>query len=290
VKPDSRTRLSGGHFGGSSWEVAQREVPQPLRPYVRRLVGYSERAPQPVRAREFPGPDLVVILEFGPPLAVAPRGDSAHGCSSPGGFVAGLGDAFAEVSHAGLQRGIQIDLSPAGGRRLFGLPLAEISHRVVPLVELLPGCLDSLRDQLAHMENWSSRLDLVESFLSRRILTSPLDSRRIDWAVDRIHASRGRLEIGQLRAELGISHKHLISLFREHVGIPPKLLARLVRFQSTLESLRSERAAASSLAELSLELGFFDQAHLTREVRHFTGLTPSLARGGELSGPSELFG
>ena len=95
----------------------------------------------------------------------------------------------------------------------------------------------------------------------------------MDAAWDRIERSGGTIDIGRLAQEIGYSRKHLAAVFREHVGMPPKALARLVRFQRALEALRS--GSPRNLAQLAVELGYHDQAHFTREFRGFAGLTPS---------------
>jgi len=64
-------------------------------------------------------------------------------------------------------------------------------------------------------------------------------------------------------------------MFRDQVGIPPKLLARIVRFDRVVQHFRT--GGGGDWSDLALELGFYDQAHLVRDVRHFTGLTPTEA-------------
>jgi AraC-like DNA-binding protein len=93
--------------------------------------------------------------------------------------------------------------------------------------------------------------------------------------------------VGSLATELGYSRKHLIALFRDQVGIAPKLFARLVRFDRVMSEARSGRSR--SWAELALACGYYDQAHLVRDVRHFTGLTPTEARA-SLSELGDLLG
>jgi AraC-like DNA-binding protein len=75
-----------------------------------------------------------------------------------------------------------------------------------------------------------------------------------------------------LADEVGWSRRHLIARFREQVGAPPKLVARVVRFQQVLRRLERDRDAVG--AELAAACGYFDQAHLAREVRALAGLTP----------------
>src|SRR5258706_444936 len=116
---------------------------------------------------------------------------------------------------------------------------------------------------------------IIEFGPALRVLRTRLDTAHVDWAVARIESCDGGLDIGSLARELGCSHKHLISLFRDQVGIPPKLLARLVRFERVMHAARAE--VAPGWAELALVHGYCDQAHLAREVKQLTGLTPTEA-------------
>jgi AraC-like DNA-binding protein len=250
--------------GGSRWELASRAPGAALRPFVRSLRGYDERAEGPRSRREFPEPWIVLIFDFGSPLRVALGGDARHAPGHAGGFVAGLGDAFATTAHAGRQRGIQVDLTPTAARRLFGLPLSEIAFQVVALRDLLPD-IDALADQLDAARDWAARLDLVEALLARRILGSRVDTARVDWALDRIESTGGAVDIGSLARGLGFSPRHLIALFRDQVGIAPKLLARLVRFERVMRDARA--SAEVRWADLALAHGYFDQSHLVREVK-----------------------
>jgi AraC-like DNA-binding protein len=246
---------------------------EPLRRHVRSIEGYDERAPGPRSRREFPEPWIVVIIEFGPALRVTLGGDARTSVRHPGGFVAGLGDRFAVTEHEGRQRGIQVDLTPTGARRLFGIPMSELTHQIVALRDLLPAGHLALTERLSASRDWATRLDLVEEFLVRRLLEARLDTRRVDWAVARIESCGGILNVGSLARELGHSHKHLISLFRDQVGIPPKLLARLVRFERVRRAASANRGIG--WAELALRHGYCDQAHLAREVKQLAGLTPT---------------
>jgi len=153
--------------------------------------------------------------------------------------------------------------------------MSELTGRIVALRDLLPVEDLALTERLSAAHDWETRLDLVEDLLARRMLGARLDSARVDWAVAQIESRGGILGVGSLARELGYSHKHLISLFRDQVGIPPKLLARLVRF----ERVRRTAGADARIAwtELALGHGYCDQAHLAREVKQLTGLTPTEA-------------
>ncbi|MFV0524118.1 MAG: helix-turn-helix domain-containing protein [Acidimicrobiales bacterium] len=84
-----------------------------------------------------------------------------------------------------------------------------------------------------------------------------------------------------LADRVGIDRRQLVPAFRRTVGVVPKRYQRPARFQSTLWALR--RAGGVSLAEVEVVNGCADQAHLTREIRALTGVTPTalLALGAE---------
>ena len=277
-----RTRVATGQTGNSRWELAVRPPRPSLRPYIRDYCGYVEAAPGLVRRLEFPGPQIVVIIELGEPVRVYDAGQLRTSARYPGGFVAGLDDQFTLVEHVGVQRGVQLNLTPIGGRLFFGLPMSELSRHVVSLRDLLGEADRSLAERLESMPDWDSRFDLVEDLVETRIAATR-DRRRapaasIAWAYGEIERRGGAVDIGVLSRELGCSHRHLIALFRDHVGLPPRLLARIIRFDRLMAHLR--RGGDDSWADLAARFGYYDQSHLVRDVRQFTGRTPTAARAG----------
>ncbi len=267
--------------------MAGREPPAALRPFVKRIAGYEEWSARPQCQRQLPQSHFVVIIELGPPIGVALAGEPSAADRHPGGFAAGLGDRFAITAHTGRQCGIQVDLTPTGARRLFGRPLSELRGRIVALRDLWPAAHRDLAERLAELPDWAARLDLVEDVLVRRVAGARLDTARVDWALGRIEASGGTVDVGSLARELGHSRKHVIALFRDQVGVPPKLFARLVRFGRIMD--RARRAGSEDWAELAAAHGYYDQAHLARDVRRFSGLTPTQARA-SLPGSGDLLG
>jgi transcriptional regulator GlxA family with amidase domain len=79
--------------------------------------------------------------------------------------------------------------------------------------------------------------------------------------------------VSELAAELCCSRKHLAARFREHVGLPPKLVARMLRFRETTERMLA--AHGRSLAEVAADCGYYDHAHLDRDFREFARTTPT---------------
>jgi AraC-like DNA-binding protein len=272
-----RARRLHGDLDGSRWEMAVRPPAAPLRPYVRGdYVGYTEWSGPMNRRREFPGPFVVMILEFGPPLRVYEAGDPRRLSRHRGGFVVGLGDAFAVCEHDGFQQGVQVNLTAIGARLLFGLPMSELSGRTVSVRDVLPARHRDLGQRLQDAADWDARFDLLDAALADSMSEARDRTRIVSWAVRRIEQTGGGLDMRALARELGYSRKHVITLFCDQVGIPPKLLARLVRFDRLVRHLR--HGGPGTWAELAVEFGYYDQAHLVRDVRWFTGITPTEVR------------
>lgn len=267
-----RAQVAHGSAGDVGWLAASRVVEGELSAYVRSFYGYVERTPAELRRRELPAAQCVMIVEIGPPIRVYEPGQEEHYASFPGGFVAGLDDRFAITSYRGEQSGVQLNLTPIGARVLFDLPMTELARRVVPLQEVLPEAID-LAAQLHDDPDWDSRFDRVEQMLARRLRSVDPRTRAVSWAFDAIVRSSGDASIDTLAKQLGYSHKHVIAMFRDGIGLAPKVVARLVRFEALTTAVRSRPDA--TWAELAFELGFTDQAHLVREVKRFSGLTPS---------------
>ncbi|WP_437484714.1 helix-turn-helix domain-containing protein [Sorangium sp. So ce1014] len=271
-----RARVTRGTSGESRWELATRSPAARLRPYIRDYSGYTEEAPGPLRRVEFPVPQVVVIIEFGPSIRVFDAGGEGRHALYPGGFVAGLDDTFTLTEHDGFQRGLQVNLTPIGARLFFGVPMAELTGRVVSARDLLPRKHARLAERLEELPTWDARFDLIERALGERVDEARHELGVVPWAVRRIEECGGAVDMRALARELGYSQKHVIDLFRENVGVPPKLLARLVRFDRLVQHLKA--GASGTWAELAQRFGYYDQAHLARDVKQFTGTTPTRAR------------
>lgn len=250
-------------------ELASRRSPLVARGVAQRVVGYREHRAGPQRWREVPHAGIVLVLSLGEPFRVG----FADGPTRPlPGFVAGLHDRFATVESGGAASCVQVNLAPVAAARLLGLPLEEVANRVVPVDELLGRWSRELTERLAAMAGWDDRLALVEAALQGRLAESAPIPGDLAMAQARLEASGGAVAIAELAREIGCSRKHLTTRFRQVLGLPPKTVARVLRFDRLVRRVNARTRA--SWAELAAEVGYYDQAHLSRDVSDFTGLSP----------------
>ncbi|MBJ7455792.1 MAG: AraC family transcriptional regulator [Thermoleophilia bacterium] len=243
--------------------------------------GFAESSSGPVGFRELPCTYVPLIIDLGEGWSV---GDPHHPARPPErlrSFVAGLTDGPVSVEHPGTARCLQVDLTPLGARRLLGMPMSEIANRSVALEDVLGPSAGHLAERLDATHGWDARIALVERVVAARLARSGHPDPGAAWALGRLSASGGRVAIGDLARELGWSHRRLIARFRAEVGLPPKTVARIVRFERLRALLGAEPGIG--LARAAAGCGFSDQAHLAREVRDLAGTTPSALRDDDVN-------
>jgi AraC-like DNA-binding protein len=250
--------------------MASRDADPRLRGHVRSYIGYVEVTPRPLARREVPGADITLIISLGPAIEVF---DAERRGGRFTSFVTGLWDGPAVTEHAGYQHGIEVNLTPLGAHRLLGLPMHELANAVVALDDVLGAEVALLAERLYDAPGWAARFDLLDAALAQRLADARPASAGVVWAWGRLRATHGAVSVAALTGELGWSRRHLGAQFREQIGLPPKLLARILRFDRVVALLRQEDP--QRWAEVAYDCGYYDQSHFNRDFRQFAGATPS---------------
>jgi AraC-like DNA-binding protein len=243
-----------------------------LRMHVRRYLGWWEHRTTPLYRRELPTAEVPLIINFGAPIRLFDVVDRARS-SVLGSFATGAYDSHVIVEANGSQCGMQIDFTILGMRLFLGRPLADLKNRGVGLEDIFGDEGRRITMELHDAETWQARFDLLDREIGRRIAAARMPASEVLCAWTRIVESGGLVTIGVLVDETGWSQKHLVSQFREHIGLVPKTFARVMRFGRAVDRLR--RREHASLTELALDCGYYDQSHFDRDFRTFAGVTPT---------------
>lgn len=272
-------------------EYATRRPAPPLRPFVEEYAGYRLQGYPAGIHRGLPGRHLTFIISLGDPVDIAAMPDPAHPPVSTAAFVSGLTEGPATIVHDGRQHGVSVDLTPLGARALLGLPAAKLAATVVELDAVMGRDAARLCDRLASASTWSERFDVLDAVLAAaagRVQLAPPRA-EVVHAWHRLVAAGGSIPVGSLASELGWSRRHLGERFRTEIGLAPKAVARVVRFERARRLL--ERPEGPGLAQVAAIAGYYDQAHLNREWRSLAGCSPTTWMAEELpSVRSELDG
>lgn len=257
------------------WELRRQAPGSDLAGLVLEYMSYVEPTGPLLRQRQVGRTSIPVIINLGPAFRIrmGAEGVWTTDCDS---FVAGFDSGFADVEATGASACMQVDFSPLGAYRFFGLPMRDLAGAVTDLDDALGRRFAQLATRLAEAGAWDARFDLLDWFVRDRLNRSRPPSSEVAWAWRRLRASHGQVRIGALARDLGWSRRRLAERFSIEVGRPAKTAARLMRF---------ERAHAAALAPvapdwsgLALDCGYADQAHMIREFRQFAGLSPQACR------------
>jgi AraC-like DNA-binding protein len=166
---------------------------------------------------------------------------------------------------------VVVKLTPWGAARLFRSDMRTLASCHTDLRDVVsPMLVERIEQQLAEAGGAMQRVAMV-----RRWVLDLLDERDGDalvpWAFREIGMRGGVMRTGELAAQFGLSERQLERRFMSWIGMSPKAVARVVRLQRIAAHFHS----GLSWAEIALETGFSDQAHMVREFRAMTGQTPT---------------
>jgi AraC-like DNA-binding protein len=212
-----------------------------------------------------PHGDIVAPAMLVTPLVVK----VTHQLWHPPVFVNGPNGTYTRVE-APCAPFITAHLAPLGAYRLLGPAVSEIRGPFVALDDLVGANARRLSERAQSARTWEERSRLLDAFLLDRATHGPQPSPEVSQAWHLLVRSSGTTTIKGIAHQVGWSHKHLITKFKQQVGVAPHTAARLLRLSTVWRHIDHDQ----TWARIAAESGYADQAHLIREFRHFTGTTP----------------
>lgn len=167
-----------------------------------------------------------------------------------------------------------LGLTPAGWGAVVGTDASEMLDKVDCAVRRLGHGMRQTAQKLASAATIDEMVAIVEPFIRARIGDGKTALVEFMHVVDDWLASSPSPQVEDLVAATTLSRRQVERRCNALYGAPPKLLARKYR------ALRAAVAMVhdgETLDEL-MARGFYDQSHLIRELKHFTGLTPGQMR------------
>ncbi|WP_246509103.1 helix-turn-helix transcriptional regulator [Nonomuraea endophytica] len=235
------------------YRMTARLSPPWLRPYVLGWAGFrTGEADLP--SRMLPLNAATLIVDF----------------TGMGSIVTGPRAAVTVSARSPWRHGVALGLTPAGMSALTGAPLREVTGTTVRLEDLLGARAEELTGRLASAAGWAERFGLLEERLTAWLRPGAGRDELVMRAWSRLQDPAGPATIAALAGELGVSRRYVELGFRRVVGLSPKTVARIARFQRTVDAWRQPAARLDA----AIACGYADQSHLTREVRAMTEMTP----------------
>ena len=241
----------------------------PLSSFVECFWTLESDVPSTQPERILPDGCVELILNFGSQFS---QHDVDKHRLQPRSFLVGQMTGPILISPTGPVQLLGIRFHPGGTLPFLRLPLHEITDQVVDLGGLSSKLERELLIVTSHSPLLMEKVTAVEAFLTSQLLRTKENS----WLMmlsARIIDSGGVVSVDQLASDAGISSRQLERRFLREVGLGPKLLGRIIRFQQVF---RAVEQCNSAWAEVAIACGYYDQAHLIRDFNQFARQTPAV--------------
>lgn len=243
--------------GGTHFDLLRREPSPDLAPFVERhwRVRWDLRGQQPFVQQVLPHPCVNLAFE---------RGQS---------YVYGVGTRRSGHTIEGADQVFGVKFKPGGFFPFVERPVSELSGRVVSPREIFDIDVEAVERDVLARDDMDAQIAVVEAVLRAR-------SPRPDPVIEQIGeicrlamAEREITRVEQLGERIGLSPRSLQRLFRRYVGVAPKFVIRQYRIHEAVARLSDGQPV--DWAGLAQELGYFDQAHFSRDFRTLVGQSPA---------------
>lgn len=219
-----------------------------------------------------PKGEMELIFHYGHRFVLR---SGAEWIKQPASFVIGQQERFFVLRSEGETGLVAARFHPWGAYPFLGLPISELTGRFEPLETIWGNFARELEDTLAG-SGVARAVPTLEAFLLSRLRDFDEKLGDVVAVVRRIMTHRGCLRVSEMLRGQSLGLRQLERRFNEIVGLPPKRLARIIRFQSALRSIYSH--PDRELTGIAYDHGYSDQAHFIHECQVLSGKAPSIVR------------
>jgi AraC-like DNA-binding protein len=166
-----------------------------------------------------------------------------------------------------------VHFRPGGAFPFLGTPANELADAHVDLEALWGTSAIELRERLCLAKTPAERFDLLEEALLAHLFRPLEHHYAVRFALSAFGRTDSILSVRDVARDAGLSQRRFTQLFVREVGMSPKLFCRVRRFRQALETVR--HAAVANWAQVAVDCGYYDQAHLIHDFQSFSNLSPT---------------
>lgn len=234
------------------------------------LVWFARGTVPYTREKIAPTGSTVAIVVFGDPLLMTPDAGRGEPLRASKGVVIGPHVGPVVNEPLGETYALGVVTTPIGAEAALGIAPASLRGRAAPLSAWPRG--EDMREALLASGSSEAQLARAVAHLEANLGPDPPGLGRAEEAVRLLEAQPTR-PVADIAKTLGITHGHLDRELGRLVGLTPRALARLLRLRRFLAALDVDHDVP--WADVAAELGWYDQAHLARDFKRHTGVTPT---------------
>jgi AraC-like DNA-binding protein len=235
------------------------------------LDGIRDPDPSQPLERLFPDGCIELVLNFEAPFRE--RKEDGRFERQPSRLVVGQMTRPVLIAPSGDVQILGIRFAPGGTLPFFPVPPDEFTNVILPIDDLAPSLDRDLSQRLYDAPELPKKIEILNALLLERLSIYRERGRSLQGPIHRIVHHGGQVPVDELANEMGISGRQLERRFLCEVGLGPKLLCRILRFQQVF---RAVERSDQSWARIAADCGYYDQAHLIRDFGQFAGQAPSI--------------
>jgi AraC-like DNA-binding protein len=219
-----------------------------------------------------PMPSALLFITLDGPFRLH-NGDPAGPPAQPAeGCFIGMPTRHMLIEYPQFTRIVGVHFKPWGAFPFLQISLHELRDQIVPTSTLWGRFADHVRERMHAAASPQDMLVTLEALLRRRLKASK-GLGLVRHLGTRLADAHGAVSIGAMTDSAGVSATYLTGRFKEQIGVPPKILARIYRFARVV--LEIDPTEPVDWGETAQRAGFYDQPHFNKEFLAFTGRTPT---------------
>jgi AraC-like DNA-binding protein len=255
--------------------IYRRHIPAaPLNEFVECLWFYKGFFPDHSLERVLPDGAIEILIDLeGPPKKLYESEAGGHFREFRKAWISGQHSGFLVIGTEQNSSMMGIRFRPGGACPFLPFPVSELNDDVVDMELVWGAAIRGVYERILAAPTPDEKFQVVERTLllmSKGILES---DKACAFALSELHHAPEGSSIRELASRVGLSQRQLLCRFEKHVGLGPKMLARVFRFQNVVRRLKAKRGV--HWAQIASDAGYYDQSHFVRDFQQFTGLNPS---------------
>ena len=250
------------------------EIPPQLKGYINKMWLFESSGRAPIEDMKMIVPDGMAKLTIPFRNGVSGKNkDYFHLSKESQITLIGIQDipAIVDVEYDAPHSNIGIEFSPIGAYRIFRLRQSELKNKLFLLEEIFGKSARQIQEIIAATEDINKKIQLIQAYLIKLLSKSEPDL-ILDYCIRQISSTKGLITVLELERKTGYSSRWIYEKFMEKVGLSPKSLSSIIRFNQFYQ--RWAKNPGTDFFKEDLYHYFYDQAHFIKEFKRFTGFSP----------------
>lgn len=177
---------------------------------------------------------------------------------------------------------------PYGFANFVAVPLRDLANKETA-IEMLFGknITTKLEQDIIQATDVKQRIEIIELFLLNILSKQETVNSIVKTTIDTLLSTKGKTSISDILKNDLSKRRQLERMFARQIGVSPKQLAKVIRFQSAIKMLINEDG--ENLTTIAYESDYYDQAHFNKDFKEYTGISPKDFLGNQNMTLSTIF-